>query len=256
MLAKLNKPEDLTNELIQELGIHAQIYGHRSSGDAGKKMEEYNERSSFDKKWLFLAEVYEQLNSNRTKLAKDIQGLVESAFNKKLVFTLHSELFFLNNPTRQNHGVGLTPKFIAEQIRNALYSYMYHRNLPRVENVVAPAVVPKADVSRSADDQRNRYYRFLKTFALGELTRINDAHDPKYQKIKNIYDKLSREGNVFDVEELKAYTQSLREITKQHRDTGVLGFFKYTWARNPQSYENLLNIFSDDNRIYTNFRER
>lgn len=54
----------------------------------------------------------------------------------------------------------------------------------------------------------------------------------------------------FNVDQMKAKIAEIRKLVSKHRDTGIVGFFKFTWARNTRSYNELNKFFDEkDNHI-------
>jgi hypothetical protein len=97
MLARLNHPEELTNDMIQDIGKkYIAEHGEEAKGScfgglfshqnrpAAKKLRDYNQEATCKARWIFLADIYQNLSGEGGKIGAAIRNLFEAAFQVKI----------------------------------------------------------------------------------------------------------------------------------------------------------------------------
>lgn len=115
-----------------------------------------------------------------------------------------------------------------------------------IEQAVAKALIKENTSNPGVYKQQLNAYLEQQLKLLPELS--NKYKD--LNKIKLELDDLQEKSE----EALKSYVATIKGIVIQHRDTGLIGFFKATWARKTASYKAINEIFDDKNELKLQFR--
>lgn len=92
-----------------------------------------------------------------------------------------------------------------------------------------------------------KYYKTIFDYLQTQMLRLPE-HSEKHVKLSNHLTDLSENKEML-VSELKDKLKLIREIVAKHRDTGIKGFFKATWARETASYKILTTLFDENNEL-------
>lgn len=97
--------------------------------------------------------------------------------------------------------------------------------------------------------KRDELMKQLKVYLSSQVGRmkLGDANS-KYGKLSAILNYIKENENLSLIE-LKNKIKNIREITKEHTDTGIIGFFKFTYFRNPTSYNAFKEKFNNNNEL-------
>lgn len=89
----------------------------------------------------------------------------------------------------------------------------------------------------------------LYNYIYGQLQRSTlDKDSNKYKEFKSLFDNTDFQKSI-NVSDLESKISEVRKIASKHRDEGIVGFFKATWARNPESLNQLNEVFNLNNTL-------
>lgn len=103
----------------------------------------------------------------------------------------------------------------------------------------------KIEIASESHTQAYHYREALQQYITNELIRLN-KNTNKYLKMGKAERKLNACKSLADMQALVAW---LKVKTNEHSDTGLIGFFKATWARTPKSRQLLNGIFDTENNL-------
>ncbi|WP_274520251.1 botulinum neurotoxin N-terminal receptor binding domain-containing protein [Legionella nautarum] len=103
---------------------------------------------------------------------------------------------------------------------------------------------------QSIIDNNKKYKKVLVKYLEKQLAR-NDLpkESSKFTFLNNMLDKLNDVNIDYSTGELKTQIAEAKMVTSKHRETGLVGFFKLNWIRNTRSYNDLTELFDDNNQM-------
>jgi hypothetical protein len=125
----VNKPEDLTNNLLNNIGREYQIrYGEKPKNaftaffhdnhQHANELYTYNKTSSYDAKWHMLADIYSEIRNHRGAIATTILDLFYHGFKVQIRL----------NEQKENHVAPLSNREVAHDLRTIINQYVYEKN--------------------------------------------------------------------------------------------------------------------------------
>lgn len=251
MVKKIQQPEDLTNHFIQNMGIHFLIANPSGMELAlARTLEKYRADTNSYEKWLFLAEQYKKLNKKNHRFSYVIAGLFEDTFKEELIYRMDEvdpRISFITSGRSLFARVSFSPLFISEQMVNMAARFYCNKyvseQLPKQLEIEIDS-----QIKELKDPVAHRHYRFLKVVLEKTIQRL-DGKDEKCLKLGALLSQLKEEKKTLNIETIKQLTEDTKDVTKVHRDKGLIGFFKGTWAHNTQSFNTVSKVFNEANEL-------
>lgn len=115
----------------------------------------------------------------------------------------------------------------------------------------------KVDMEYTVEEFKNvkfKYRILLMEYLEDQLQRL-PQDSKKFVKLQQSWLKIAHE-ELLGLGELVDEIENIKNIVKKHRDKGVYGFFKATWAHKPKSYNELIDLLekNDDKKLFSSIK--